>query len=84
MCFSCLGIQEDDPLLGDEEIYARALVSSSFFNFLSLGSEHITPEKTMMHDIRRHQVNVLFPVLSVKLLLCHTLKYQVNMNINQQ
>lgn len=51
MCFACLGVQEDDPLLGDEEIYACGLVSSSFPDFLSLGSEHITPEQTMMHDI---------------------------------
>lgn len=51
MCFACLGIQEDDPLLGNEEIYACALVSPSFLHFLSLGSEHITPEQTTMHGI---------------------------------
>lgn len=47
MGVACLGIQEDDPLLGDEEIYACALVSSPLFDFLRLGSEHITPEQAM-------------------------------------
>lgn len=51
MCFACLSIQEDDSLLGDEEIYACALVSSSFLDFWSLGSEHISPEQTIMHAI---------------------------------
>lgn len=51
MCVACLSIQEDDSLLGDEEIYTCALVSSSFLDFLSLGSKYIGPEQTIMHDI---------------------------------
>lgn len=46
---SYLRIQEDDSLLCDEEINACALVSSSFLDFLSLGSEYITPAQTNMH-----------------------------------
>lgn len=48
---SYLCIQEDDSLLCDEEINACALVSSSFLDFLSLGSEYITPVQTNIHYI---------------------------------
>lgn len=44
--YSYLRVQEDDSLLCDEEINACALVSSSFFDFLGLGSEYITPVQT--------------------------------------
>lgn len=44
---SYLCIQEDDSLLCDEEINACALVASPFLDFLSLGSEYITPVHTI-------------------------------------
>lgn len=47
---SYLRVQEDDPLLGDKEIDPGALVSSSFFDFLALSSENITPVQASMHD----------------------------------
>lgn len=70
MCFTCLSIQENHSLLGDEEIYACALVSSSFLDFLSLGSEHISPEQTVMHGIWGHCNNVLLIHSNVKQLQC--------------
>ena len=37
-----LCVQEDDSLLGYEEVNPSALVPSSLFDFLRLGSEHIS------------------------------------------
>lgn len=38
-----LGVQENYPLLGNEEVNATGLVASSFLHFGALGPENICP-----------------------------------------
>lgn len=47
-----LGVQENDPLLGNKEVDATSLVASSFLHFGALGPENIRPAEEQGGCIR--------------------------------
>lgn len=57
---SYLRIQEDDSLLCDEEVNACALVPPPLLDFLSLGSEHVTPDNNDIHDYSKQRTQHVF------------------------